>query len=119
MVKAVRGAVQIDDDRAELITDGISAMIKQLMVRNRLKERNIISILFTVTGDLKSINPAAALRSNGGWADIPLFCAREPEITGGMKRVVRVLVTCRGISKKKKLKPVYIGGAELLRPDLN
>ena len=118
MVKAVRGAVQVREDNAQTIMKAACEMIDKLINENGLKKKNIVSILFSVTEDLISMNPAAAVRKSCGYDDVPLFCVQEALCDGSMPRVIRVLLTCRGLRKNRKLIPVYIGGAEALRPDL-
>jgi len=119
MVKAVRGAVQVDSDDKNMISSEITGMLKQIITVNNIEIPDIVSIFFTVTTDLKSVNPAAALRAGGGFADTPLFCAQEPDTQGAMKRVIRVLLTCDNLEPARKMSHIYLGGAEKLRPDLS
>ena len=116
MVKSVRGAVKIAEDKPEQIMSGVSELIKAIYTKNTIKEKNTISIQFTQTKDIASINPARALRSIG-FKDVPLFCSQEPEYEGSVPKIIRVLVTYR-CWKWKKAIPVYIQGAEKLRRDL-
>ena len=119
MVKAVRGAVQVEADERGLITSEIKKMIEEIVSSNKIEVPDIVSILFTVTGDLKSVNPAAALRAGGDFADTPLFCAQEPETAGALPMMIRVLMTCENCDNEQVIKHVYTGGAEKLRPDLS
>ena len=114
-IKAVRGAICIKKDKKEFIINSVNELITQLFQNNSLNSDNVVSIVFSVTKDLKSLNPAAALRKNG-YASIPLFCTQEPVCKGALKRVIRVLITYNSLEKKSA--PVYINGAEKLRPDL-
>ena len=116
MVRAVRGAVKINADTPHDIRSGVNLLMERLFEENRLRERKIISLVFSQTGDLRSENPASALRA-GGFESVPLFCCREPDIDGMMPRVIRVLVTVK-ISRFRHLTPVYVNGAEHLRPDI-
>ncbi|MCK5674201.1 MAG: chorismate mutase [Spirochaetales bacterium] len=113
-VKAVRGAIQIKKNEENKIEQGVLKMIKTIIDNNDIDINNIISIIFSQTSDLDAMNPAAALRTDG-FSEIPLFCTKEPEIIGSMKRVIRVLITTES---DKNLKPVYLDGAEKLRLDL-
>ncbi|MBN2652129.1 MAG: chorismate mutase [Spirochaetales bacterium] len=116
MIKAVRGATGVAKNRAEHIKKNVNSLIAQLVDENNIEERDIVSILFSQTKDLTAYNPAAALRSSG-FANVPLFCTQEPYVRGGLKRVVRVLITFNSESQEG-VKPIYINGAEVLRPDL-
>ena len=89
------------------------------MSRNGLGEDGIISIFFSVTKDIRSINPAAALRAGGEFAETALFCAQEPDVAGALPMIIRVMMTCELDTGKTELNHVYIDGAEKLRPDLS
>jgi len=114
--RAVRGAVQINKDSEELIDTYVGELVGNIVTLNKINEEDIISIQFTVTGDLRSKNPAASLRKYG-FKNVPLFCSLEPDIEGAMERVIRVLVTVER-ADGNPLIPVYLNGAERLRPDL-
>ncbi|MFO7848350.1 MAG: chorismate mutase [Spirochaetia bacterium] len=115
-VKAVRGAVAISENSAGAIISGTEKLMKELLRKNRIGEETIVSVQFTVTGDLTAANPATAFRRLG-FSKTPLFCSLEPPFAGAMGMLVRVLVTAYtdGVSD---MEPVYIQGAEKLRPDL-
>lgn len=119
MIKAIRGAVQFTKDDKALITERVGFLIKKMISENGINEEQIVSIFFSITKDLKTINPAAALRSGGAFGKTPLFCAQEPDTAGAMPRVVRVLLTCEFDENVKELTHIYLDGAEKLRPDLS
>ncbi len=113
-LQAGRGAVFTAND-AEHIKKSMLSLYSQFLKVNNLHEKSIVSIHFSVTPDLTAVNPATVLR-NGGYAkNIPLFCCVEPTITGSHPFVIRII--CYYYSRKKAI-PVYVGGAESLRPDL-
>ena len=116
-VRAVRGAVQVDRDTPELIAAATRGLLVEVMARNRLVPDDLISILFTVTGDLASGFPAAAARTLG-LADVPLLCATEIEVPGSLPRVVRLLAHVETILPRSAVQHVYLRGAAALRPDL-
>lgn len=111
---ALRGAV-CTEDSPEAIELAIKTLFQQLYSKNTIKDENLVSIQFTITSDLQSLNPATALRKAGFASQVPLFCSQEPEIKGMLKKVIRVLIT--GYFDSKPI-PIYINGAEVLRPDL-
>ncbi len=115
-VRAVRGAVQIEKDGASQIVKGVGRLVNGLVEKNSISIEHIISIQFTVTKDIQSKNPAAALRTFG-FQDVPLFCSQEPQTKGALPRVIRVLITVETDSGDS-LVPLYLDGAEKLRPDL-
>jgi chorismate mutase len=116
MTRAVRGAIQVEQDTRDAIWDRASLLVSRMMEANRLSEHDIVSLLFSVTRDLRSANPAAGLRRHG-FAETPLFCVQEADVDGGMPRVIRALLTYTTRSRRQAV-PVYLGGASALRPDL-
>lgn len=111
---AVRGAVCCANTDASL-SQWVPALYRSLLEQNALVEDDIVSVIFSVTPDLTALNPATALRRAGLAGSLPLFACAEPSIDGALQGVIRVLVTFYGDSAPV---PVYMNGAEALRPDL-
>lgn len=116
-IAAVRGAIQVRTNRAEDIRDATARLLGALLAVNRFTRDQIVSAVFTATPDLDADFPAHAARRLG-WTDVPLLGAVEIGVPGALPRVVRVLLTVRDVPRKVRLEPVYLDGAELLRPDL-
>jgi prephenate dehydrogenase len=114
-IAAVRGAVSVDSNRAAEILAATTRLLNALAKANALTPARIVSALFTTTADLDAEFPAHAARRLG-WGDVPMLHAREIPVPGSMPRVVRVLLTVRGVTRP--LVPVYLGEAARLRPDL-
>src|SRR5215510_9855759 len=115
-VAAVRGAIQVRANRAEEIRDATARLLGALLAVNHFTREQIVSAIFTATPDLDADFPAHAARRLG-WTDVPLLGAREMGVPGALPRIVRVLLTVR-VARGARLRPVYLGGAEALRPDL-
>ena len=111
---AVRGAVCCDNSPAS-IEDAVAALYGETLSKNGINEADIVSIQFTVTSDLTAENPASALRKRGTAQDVPLFVAAEPQVEGALPGTIRMMITFYG---NQKPLPVYMRGAETLRPDL-
>jgi len=116
-IAAVRGAIQVPANRAEAIRASTARLLTALVETNRLDPARIVSAIFTATPDLTADFPAHAARILG-WTDVPLLGATEIDVPGALPRVVRVLLTVEGAPRGKRLTPVYLDGAEALRPDL-
>ena len=114
---AVRGAIQVRADRAEEIHAATARLLEALLAANHLKPGQVVSAIFTTTPDLHADFPAHAARRLG-WTDVPLLGATEMDVPGALPRVVRVLLTLRDVPRAAKLRPVYLEGAQALRPDL-
>jgi chorismate mutase len=116
MTRAVRGAIQVEENSRLAIEDGTVRLVSEVLRANTIEEQQIVSIIFSVTEDLRAANPATSIRSKG-FAHTPLFCAQEPRVDGGMARVIRVLVTFESPDGRETV-PVYLDGAEAHRADL-
>ena len=89
-VRAIRGATTLDADTREQMIERVTSLLGDMFSRNHVDLDDVISIFFSATDDLHSMFPAEAARTMG-LSDIPLMCARELAITGGMPRCVRVM----------------------------
>jgi chorismate mutase len=115
-VRAVRGAIQVPEDSVAAIRAASVRLTSELLARNALTPARIVSLVFSLTGDLIRASPAEAARSLG-LAEVPLFCLQEAEVAGSMPRVIRALLTYEAQGDGRPV-PVYLDGAEGLRPDL-
>jgi chorismate mutase len=116
-VRAVRGATQLDVDDEQHMYDRVAELVTDVLEANGLVVDDFISIIFTATDDLHSAFPAFAARQLG-FTDVPLMCARELEIQGGMPRVVRLLAHVETDLSRAEVTHVYLHGAAHLRRDL-
>ena len=116
-VRAVRGAITVDDDTPAAITERVVSLLTHILQRNELTEDDIISILFTATEDIVSAFPATAARSMGLGA-VPLICARELAIVGSVPHCIRVMMHVTTDRPRDEIHHVYLEGAQGLRDDL-
>lgn len=114
---AVRGATTISKDKPEEVLAATCEMLTEIFERNSIVPENIISILFTVTPDIRSEFPAVAAR-NLGLTSTPLMCAQEIFKEGSLPLCIRVLIHFYTDLTKSQIKPVYMNNAIKLRPDL-
>ncbi len=116
MTRAVRGAIQVNQNTAPAIERASTRLVTEVLRQNTIAEDHIVSILFSMTEDLTAANPATGLRRTG-FSTTPLFCAQEARVDGALPRVIRALVTYEAEGGGAPV-PVYLDGAERLRPDL-
>ena len=116
-VRAVRGAIQVDDDTREQVLEGSAELVRTVLERNGLSADDIISIVFTATPDLTSEFPAYAARLLG-LTDVPLLCASEIAVPGALPRTLRLLAHVDTERPRGELRHVYLRGAAALRTDL-
>ena len=114
---AVRGATTVTEDTKEAITKAVLEMYDLIVERNKLNSGNIVSIQFTITPDLRSMNPATALRTQKKSFMIPLFCMQEPVVENMLGKTIRTIIYFYSDSEHK-VEHVYLGKAAALRQDL-
>ena len=116
-VRALRGATRVDADTREQITACVSELVAALLERNALVHDDLISAVFTATGDIHSMFPAEAARG-AGLGDVPLLCAQELDIVGKPDRCIRVMLHVTTELQRDDLHHVYLRGTSTLRDDL-
>jgi len=116
-VLALRGAITLERDERTHLLERVSRLLSEMLSRNEVDHDDLISILFTATPDVHSAFPAAAAREMG-LGDVPLICAQELDIDGGMPLCIRVLMHLGTERTRDELRHVYLESARGLRDDL-
>ena len=116
-MRAVRGATTVEQDTVEQVDERVQELLAEVMSRNALVEDDVISIIFTATGDVVSMFPATAARSCGFGA-VPLLCASEIPVPGATPRCIRALLHVTTTREPEDLRHVYLHGAQGLNDDL-
>ena len=116
-VRAVRGAIQVDEDDRQQVLDATTELVSAVLERNSLGHDDLISVVFTATPDLRSEFPAYAARQMG-ITDVPLLCATEMAVPDSMPRVIRLLAHVETDLSRTEVRHVYLRGAAALRTDL-
>lgn len=117
MVRAIRGAIQVDANDRDAIIQGTTELVSEIMERNRLTTDDVISVLFTATPDLTSEFPALAARKLG-FHEVPLICCTEIDVPGALPRVVRLMAHVETDRPRSEIQHVYLRGAVALRQDI-
>jgi len=119
VTRGVRGAISVEKDtQGSILQATHNLLIGILQANPSLRPQDLASALFTMTDDLTSTYPALAARQLG-WVEVPLLCAREIAVSGGMPRVIRVLLHWNTDLPQSDIQHVYLGRAVALRPDLD
>jgi len=113
---ALRGAVSVDENESHSIVSATRELLSELMRRNEIGPEQIVSCIFSATGDLDAEFPAVAARDLG-LNRVPLLCAREIDVPGSLERVIRVLLHYYA-NDGHRAQHVYLGEARKLRTDL-
>lgn len=116
-IRALRGAITLDTDTKDQVIERTGRLLQTMLERNGVAKSDLVSIIFTATGDVRSEFPAAAARSIG-ISDVPLLCARELDVEDAIGLCVRVLMHLYTEREPGSLRHVYLEGAVPLRTDL-
>jgi chorismate mutase len=114
---ALRGATTVERNEAEAILAATGELMGELMRRNEIGPEQMVSCIFSCTGDLDAEFPAVAARDLG-LDHVPLLCTREIDVPGALPRVIRVLLHYYA-GQSHSAQHVYLGEAKTLRADLH
>ena len=117
VVRGIRGAITVDEDKPEEIKARTQELLTALVSENNIDVEDIASALFSVSPDIKSAFPAEAARSMG-WNMVPLFCFQEIEVEGAMPGCIRCLLHVNTLKKQDEIRHIYLREAVKLRQDL-
>ena len=117
-LRAIRGAISVEENTRPAIERATRELLTAIVERNEIHADDIISVIFTVTPDLTAAFPALAARQMG-WLDVPLLCTMEIPVPGALARCIRALLHVESSRARRDIQHVYLGAAEVLRPDLS
>lgn len=116
-LRALRGATTLEADTREQVLERTGTLVRSMLERNQIAKSDLVSLIFTATGDVTSEFPAAAARAIG-ISDVPLLCALELDVTDAVPLCIRVLMHLYSDKPSADLRHVYLEGAVPLRTDL-
>jgi chorismate mutase len=118
MLRGIRGATTVGENRSREILSATKFLLEQMVAANKVKVKDIASVVFSVTADLSADFPARAARQLG-WRHVPLLCTYEIKVPGSLKKCIRVLMLVNTKQSQQAIKHVYLKGAQRLRREFN
>ncbi|HEV2641513.1 MAG TPA: chorismate mutase [Candidatus Elarobacter sp.] len=115
---AIRGAITVREDDPSRIHGAARELVTEMAALNGISPRDVVSVIFTVTPDLRSVFPATGVRVIPGWSAVPLLCASEIDVPHALPRCIRALVHAYAECSRGEIRHAYLGDARVLRPDL-
>jgi len=109
----IRGATSVDVDEEIHISERVCELFDKIMEMNALEK--IYAIFFSVTPDIRSINPASIVRVKYHLSDIALMCLQEASFVNSAPRIIRTLILAQGTTQQF----IYLHEASKLREDLS
>lgn len=116
-VRGVRGATTAWANTPEAIAEATQELVQALIDANNIDPERVATVMFTTSPDLNAAFPAEAARQLG-LQDVPLLCASEIAVPGGLSRCIRVLMHVNTDAPQGSIRHLYLRDAQSLRPDL-
>lgn len=114
ITKGIRGAITVDENSPEAIGSAVIKLLQEIVRKNNIDLEYISHVIFSVTPDLNADFPAKYARINLKWKDVPMMCFNEMDVSGALKKCLRVMVVLN-CSESFEPEFVYLEGAESLR----
>jgi len=115
-LQGIRGATTVDANDAQQILEATDELLRRLHEANDLTPDDIVSAMFTMTGDLNAAFPARAAEVYG-WKIVAILHSTEIPVPGSLPRCIRLLVHAYTRRARQEIRHVYLRGATVLRPD--
>jgi chorismate mutase len=116
-VRAIRGATRVDHDDRDHVLLRSRELVRAFLAENGLGSKDVVSMLFSATPDIRSVAPALAARQLG-LHDAALLCVQEMAVDGAMPGVIRFMAHVDLDSPDVSVRNVYLHGTETLRQDI-
>ena len=115
-ITAIRGATTSDGNTLEEIENSVVELINELISRNSLEPKNILSITFTVTKDLDACFPASIARKCFGLDSVAFLDCQQMYVPNDVDFCIR-LIAFVNVPKSSSINHPYLRGASNLRTD--
>ena len=112
----IRGATTASGNSAEEIEDAVVELINELISRNNLIKKNLLSITFTATKDLNACFPASIARKCNGLDSVAFLDCQQMYVPNDIDFCIRIMAQVLLPSNEPVQHP-YLRGASKLRAD--
>jgi len=112
----IRGATTASGNTVEEIRDAVVELINELISRNNLTMKNLLSITFTATKDLDACFPASIARKCNGLDSVAFLDCQQMYVSDDVDFCIRIMAQAL-LPKSKPVKHPYLRGAAKLRTD--
>ena len=115
-ITAIRGATTSSGNTTEEIEVSVVELIDELISRNNLDPKKILSITFTVTKDLDACFPASIARKRCGLESVAFLDCQQMYVPNDVEFCIRLkaIVICQ---ESSSVSHPYLRGASNLRTD--
>ena len=115
-ISFIRGATTASGNSAREIEDAVVELVDELISRNNLIKKNLLSITFTSTKDLDACFPASIARKCNQLDSVAFLDCQQMHVSNDVEFCIRIMAQVL-LPKNFPVKHPYLRGASKLRPD--
>ena len=115
-ISAIRGATTSSGNTLEEIENSVIELIDELILRNNLDPKKILSITFTVTKDLDACYPASIARKCCGLDSVAFLDCQQMYVPNDLDFCIRMMALVI-FPTDSSINHTYLRGASNLRAD--
>ena len=115
-ISAIRGATTSSGNTSEEIENSVIELIDELILRNNLDPKKILSITFTVTKDLDACYPASIARKCCGLDSVAFLDCQQMYVPNDLDFCIRLMALVI-FPTDSSINHTYLRGASNLRAD--
>ena len=112
----IRGATTASGNSIGEIEDAVVELVSELIARNKLIKKNLLSITFTATKDLDACFPASIARKCNGLDSVAFLDCQQMYVTNDIDFCIRIMAQVL-LPPNNPIKHPYLRGASKLRTD--
>ena len=112
----IRGATTASGNSVKEIENAVIELIDELISRNNLNKKNLLSITFTATKDLDACFPASVARKCNGLDSVAFLDCQQMHVSNDVDFCIRIMAQVL-LPPDNPIKHPYLRGASKLRAD--
>ena len=115
-ISFIRGATTASGNSVKEIEEAVVELINELISRNKLTKKNLLSITFTATKDLDACFPASVARKCNGLDSVAFLDCQQMYVSNDLDFCIRIMAQVL-LPSDSTAKHPYLRGASKLRTD--
>jgi len=115
-ISFIRGATTASGNSVEEIEDAVVELINELISRNNLLKKHLLSITFTATKDLDACFPASIARKCNGLDSVAFLDCQQMYVPNDVGFCIRIMAQVL-LPSNNLVRHPYLRGAAKLRAD--
>ena len=115
-ITLIRGATTASGNSIKEIEDAVVELIDELISRNHLIKKNLLSITFTATKDLDACFPASIARKCCGLDSVAFLDCQQMHVANDVDFCIRIMAQVL-LQPNNPVNHPYLRGAAKLRSD--